>query len=39
MPTTIELFAGAGGLALGIERAGFDTLACLELTPRSARPA
>lgn len=31
MPTTIELFAGAGGLALGIERAGFDTLACLEL--------
>lgn len=31
MLTTIELFAGAGGLALGIERAGFDTLACLEI--------
>ena len=28
--TTIELFAGAGGLALGVEKAGFKTLACLE---------
>ena len=26
MFTTIELFAGAGGLALGIEKAGFKTL-------------
>ncbi|WP_367116629.1 DNA cytosine methyltransferase [uncultured Phascolarctobacterium sp.] len=26
MLTTIELFAGAGGLALGIENAGFHTL-------------
>ena len=28
--STIELFAGAGGLALGIEKAGFKTLACIE---------
>ena len=27
---TIELFAGAGGLALGIERAGFETLGLIE---------
>lgn len=28
--TSIELFAGAGGLALGIEKAGFNTLALIE---------
>ena len=34
--STIELFAGAGGLALGIEKAGFKTLGLIEFDKDAA---
>ncbi len=33
---TIELFAGAGGLALGLERAGFEPIALIEIDKNAA---
>ncbi|MBP0003550.1 MAG: DNA cytosine methyltransferase [Cyanobacteria bacterium SBC] len=32
-PTSIDLFAGAGGMSLGFEQAGFDVVAAVELDP------
>jgi DNA (cytosine-5)-methyltransferase 1 len=32
-PTAVDLFAGAGGMSLGFEQAGFDVVAAVELDP------
>jgi DNA (cytosine-5)-methyltransferase 1 len=36
-PTLISLFAGAGGLDIGLEQAGFECLAANEITPHACK--
>lgn len=33
LPTALSLFSGGGGLDLGVEAAGYKTLACIEIDP------
>jgi DNA (cytosine-5)-methyltransferase 1 len=35
--SVVELFAGAGGSALGLEAAGFEHLACIENNPDACK--
>ena len=32
-PVVVDLFAGAGGISLGFEQAGFDVAAAVEIDP------